>query len=290
MNKITHEPSELSSSHEGSLDYLLPFGGRLLALERNILKYRALEMILAIFYCEHLKRKMQRVVDSNAGFRKTTNIGGKKAGHRTNGAMTGKRVMRLLQEWQLINEGEAKAIRELVDFRNVIAHEVQSAVSDVGGSRFVRELNRLDSSRPKYSHGAVERLKGLIALLDDRTHNTDLTLTIDFEPLEFEAAERIYELELRRLRNTIDRQYEQRKQTIRKLNDELVLSEAEWGFDYHPSDPENKFANGRLTERGIKVCYRLYDLGKSPMAVALLMQISLHAAKRRRTQWESHKD
>ncbi len=280
----------MSSFQEGSLNYLLPFGGRLPALERNILKYRAVEMILAIFYCEHLKRKMQRVVDSNAGFRKTTNIGGKKAGHRTNGAMTGKRIVRLLQKWQLINEREAKAIRELVDFRNVIAHEVQSAVSDVGGSRIVRELNRLDSSRPKYSHGAVERLKGLIALLDDRTQNSGLTLIIDFEPLEFEAAERTYELELQRLRNTIDRQYEKRKQTIRKLNDELVLSEAEWGFDHHPSDPKNKFANGRLTERGIKVCYRLYDLGKSPMAVALLMQISLQAAKRRRTQWESHKD
>ena len=272
------------------MDYLLPFGGRLPALERSILKYRALEMILAIFYCEHLKRKMKKVVDSNAGFRKSTNIRGKKAGQRRTGGMTGKRVMRLLQEWRLINEDEAEAIRELVDFRNVIAHEVQSAVSDVGGSGFVRELNRLDGSRPRYTYGAVDRLKGLIALLDARIQKAGLTLIIGFESLEFEAAERTYELELQRLRNSIDRQYEQRKQTIRKLNDELVLSGAEWGFEHHPSDPENKFANGRLTERGIKVCYRLYDLGKSPMAVALLMQISLRAAKRRRTQWDRHRD
>ena len=281
---------DIDSFKQEPLDYLAPFGGRLPALERNILKYRALEMILVIFYCEHLKREIQMVVDRNARSRNTTDIRGKRAGVRTSGGLNGKQVMRLLQEWQLINEEEAREIRELVDFRNVIAHEVQSAVSDVGGSGFVRELNRFDSSRPRYTYGAVDRLKSLICLLNVRMQKAGLTLTIGFESLEFEAAERTYEIELRRLRNTIDRQYKERKQTIRTLNDELVLSGAEWGFDHHPSDSENKFANGRLTERGIKVCYRLYELGKSPMAVALLMQISLRAAKRRKTQWERHKD
>ena len=59
MNGLTDVPNDVSSSQERSLDYLVPFSGRLPALERNILKCRALEMILAIFYCEHLKRKMQ---------------------------------------------------------------------------------------------------------------------------------------------------------------------------------------------------------------------------------------
>lgn len=91
--------------------------------------------------------------------------------------------------------------------------------------------------------------------MDVGTKKAGLTLAVGFETLEFKAAERTYELELKRLRNTIDRQYEERKKTIRKLNDELVLSGAEWAIDRHPSDPENKFANGRLTERGIKFFY-----------------------------------
>jgi hypothetical protein len=43
--------------------------------------------------------------------------------------------------------------------------------------------------------------------------------------------------------------------------------------------------NGDLYKRGIEVCLRLFDLGKSPLAVATLMSISLKAAGERHKQW-----
>ena len=290
MNGITDLSSEMSTSKKRTLDYLAPFGGRLPALERNILKYRALEMILIIFYCDHLKRKIQMVADRNVGLRKTINTSGKRTRERTVQGVTGKRSMRVLQELQLIDKEEGIEIRGLVDFRNVIAHQVQKVVSDVGGGAFVRELGRLDSHEPRYIYGAVDRLRHFIDLLDMRVRKAGLTSVIGIDFLEFEAAEKTYEIELARLRNTIDRQYGKRKRTIRELNDEVALSEAEFWVDYHPRDPENKHANGRLTERGVRMCYRLYDLGKSPIAVALLMEMSLRAAKKRQAQWEPHRD
>ena len=158
------------------------------------------------------------------------------------------------------------------------------------GLHFVRELGRLDSHEPRYLYGAADRLKHFIDLLEVRIRMADLTSVIGIDFLEFEAAEKTYEMELARLRNTINRQYGTRKRIIRDLNEELGPPGAECGVDHHPRDPENKYANGRLTERGIRMCYRLYDLGKSPMAVALLMEMSLRAAKRRQAQWERHRD
>ena len=129
--------------------------------------------------------------------------------------------MRVLQELQLIDKEEGIEIRGLVDYRNVIAHQVQKVVSDVGGGAFVRELGGLDSHEPRYIYGAVDRLRHFIDLLDSRIRKAGLTTVIGVDLLEFQAAEKTYELELERLRNTIDRQYGKRKQTIRELNDEL---------------------------------------------------------------------
>lgn len=52
-----------------------------------------------------------------------------------------------------------------------------------------------------------------------------------------------------------------------------------------PLDPRNK--SGRnLTDRGLEVCYRLFDQGKTIYAVKEAMQISYGAAKYRHETWE----
>jgi DNA-binding NarL/FixJ family response regulator len=52
-----------------------------------------------------------------------------------------------------------------------------------------------------------------------------------------------------------------------------------------PKDPRNKQSNGKLTERGIEICYRLFDSGKSRYAVATAMDISFSAAEHRIARW-----
>ena len=58
----------------------------------------------------------------------------------------------------------------------------------------------------------------------------------------------------------------------------------EQAFD--PRDPANKQEDGKLTERGIEICYRLFDAGKTKYAVGSEMQISFSAAKHRFEAWQ----
>lgn len=52
-----------------------------------------------------------------------------------------------------------------------------------------------------------------------------------------------------------------------------------------PGDPRNKLADKKLSDRGIEVCYRLFDAGKTRYAVAELMDISFSAANYRYDIW-----
>ncbi|WSH19058.1 hypothetical protein U8Q07_14940 [Rhizobium ruizarguesonis] len=59
--------------------------------------------------------------------------------------------------------------------------------------------------------------------------------------------------------------------------------------EFDPRDPRNKYEIGglmKLTERGIEICYRLFDAGKTRYAVKELMDISFGAADHRFKAWE----
>ena len=59
--------------------------------------------------------------------------------------------------------------------------------------------------------------------------------------------------------------------------------------DSDPADPGNKHVIGgleKLTDRGVEICYRLFDAGKTRYAVAKLMNISFGAAHHRQKAWE----
>ncbi len=70
----------------------------------------------------------------------------------------------------------------------------------------------------------------------------------------------------------------------------LLLPEVETDtVELDPKDPANKYEVGgvmKLTPRGIEVCYRLFDAGKSRYAVCNLMEISFGAATHRLDAWK----
>lgn len=49
--------------------------------------------------------------------------------------------------------------------------------------------------------------------------------------------------------------------------------------------PENRYGRGRLTPRGVETRYQLFDMGKSAMAVAHLMELSPASARKRERIW-----
>lgn len=58
------------------------------------------------------------------------------------------------------------------------------------------------------------------------------------------------------------------------------------GLKNDPREPANKLENGKLTDRGVEVCYRLFDAGKSRNAVGAEMEISFGAATHRFEAWK----
>lgn len=79
-----------------------------------------------------------------------------------------------------------------------------------------------------------------------------------------------------------------RSKNIRAINTELSLTETEFDSDErYPKHPLHKFDDGRLMQRGVEICCRLFDSGRSLVAVAYLMGISLLAARHRRKLWDA---
>lgn len=55
--------------------------------------------------------------------------------------------------------------------------------------------------------------------------------------------------------------------------------------EFNPSDPRNKTCDGKLTDKGVECCYRMFDEGKSRYSVAREMKISFAAATHRLSAW-----
>jgi DNA-binding NarL/FixJ family response regulator len=55
---------------------------------------------------------------------------------------------------------------------------------------------------------------------------------------------------------------------------------------FDPKDSRNKTTDGKFTPRGVEVCYRLFDMGKTRYAVAEAMNISFGAATHRLNAWK----
>ena len=70
---------------------------------------------------------------------------------------------------------------------------------------------------------------------------------------------------------------------------QLFSHEEEGTLAFDPKDPANKYNVGgadKLTPRGVEICYRLFDEGKTRYAVSQLMGISFGGATHRYHAWK----
>lgn len=66
-----------------------------------------------------------------------------------------------------------------------------------------------------------------------------------------------------------------------------LLSGTELVDEFHPRNLYARYDNGRLTKRGVKICYRLFDRNESTLAVAYLLDLSLSATRNRKKLWQA---
>ncbi|NJS13611.1 MAG: hypothetical protein HC788_02105 [Sphingopyxis sp.] len=256
-------------------NYLDPLRGPLPALERAIHKYRTLLMVLVIYHAEELKHEIVEDVLARQSF---------KTGHRQTKKMKWPQALEALQAEEIISAAEREEIAELISFRNDIAHEIHKLFADLSGDKFVRDIGRFQPRKTPFDYEAANRLRDLRALIKERQQAKHWTGVMNFRSMMFESADHIYRDELKRLDKKIRRLMKVRRANLQALNKEFQLGEHWHGF-YMPFSPHNQYENGRLTARGVEICYRLFDEGKSPMAVAHLMRVTLNSIKKRHQQW-----
>jgi hypothetical protein len=304
-----------------------PRGGRPSELERNILRYRAIEATIYLFYAEEVRaflltdvhraatrqggeviwdppeeRRLQRVLadllrdaetagklvaDDAAALRRTS------ASERQQGKKL-KVALGYAITIGIFTEAEAAELKGLLDYRNDIAHRIHLVMSDV--SRNYWAIDHVAYAAPTYKGEALDRLRAFRRSLWERAR-AKLILTLSMDRMLFELAEQTYEQDLKRLDRLITKQIARERERYNAINAELDLRRTELIDDLSPRFPANHRpgrqgygddyipATGHLTKRGVEICYRLFDMGKSPIAVAYLMGMTLRSAERRQRSW-----
>jgi hypothetical protein len=259
----------------GNLWHYFPKGRRLPALERNILKYRAYEMVVILFHIEDLRTYVLGTIRANDT--QAIPEGVKKPYEKAWAYLVAKGV---------ITQTESDDIQKLTDYRNTIAHDIQALTHDLNQERFAVDYG---SAYPaKYDYGALGRLKRYRPKIEKGLQH--MIVVLSFDRLMFEGAEKTFDEELARLRKKIDKLFAERKQEMKRLQGEVAsLTDGELkaiGL-YHPGNQVGD--KGRLTERGVRVCEALFERKLSPLAVSYLMRLSYRATSRRYKAWKSSK-
>jgi hypothetical protein len=186
-----------------------------------------------------------------------------------------------------ISAADKMEIAKLIDYRNVIGHQMHNLLLDVSPERIARDMiTYLPDRLPKYDCAAATRLRYFLDLLNNlyRTHH--YVVEVNLDRVLFGAAEKTFLAKLKRLDRKILRLAKVRQAKIKMLNAELSLEDTELDGECDPRHPLSHYDDGRLTKRGVEICYRLFDRDKSAMAVAHLTGLSLIAARKRRRMWE----
>lgn len=303
-----------------------PRGGRPSALEHNILRYRATEATLYLFYADEvraflltdvyraathqpsqsaweppeeqrLQRVFARLLSDAEADKKVRREDADALRHAfEHERQQGKKLKTAIAfaiKAGILTEEEAAEVKNLLDYRNDIAHRIHLVMSDV--SRNYWTIDHLTFAAPTYKGDALERLRAYRLSLWERARG-QIMLALSMDGTLFELAEHAFEQDLRRLDRVISKQIGRERERFNAINSELDLRGTELVGDLSPRFPANHRpsysygdeyipATGHLTKRGVEICYRLFDLGKSPMAVAYLMGMTLRSAERRRLSW-----
>jgi hypothetical protein len=159
-----------------------PEGARLPALERNILKYRAFEMVLVLFYAEYLKDVLIGSIQASDRFKK----GGPRINSETKNKF--KVATATLVADGILTKEENEELTKLVNFRNEIAHSIHDLTFDVSRGTYAR--GALEVSEMKYDYGALKRIRVYYDEILNRMHKArGYVFMLSMNRLLFESAE-----------------------------------------------------------------------------------------------------
>jgi len=263
-------------------------GPRLPALERNIARYRAFQTLLFLFKAESLKKYLSGLMSSFN--QKLSDSNGPIPEHLTKEKWTKipdwRRSCERLVEMDFISRKTARSVVKYIGYRDKIAHNLSALFGDIGQLRVNREMMRFPMPGEKYRYNYLKLLTDCENEILEAGSRLPIIM-MNSDDIYFESVEKFMRQELARLQPRIQKQIDSRKEKFKKLRLEIFENHNSWDWEgeFFPKHPDYQHKNGRLTAKGERACYLLFELGKSDLAVAYLMGLSRKAVKRRRKNW-----
>ncbi|WP_351088886.1 hypothetical protein [Shewanella sp. S1-49-MNA-CIBAN-0167] len=183
-----------------------PRGENLRALEQNILKFRAFEMVMILFYVEEIKSIALRTIKVTDKWNNL--LSNKEERFPDNTKKIYKKLWKLLVTENILSTEEKDDIESIIDYRNDIAHSIEELVFDLNVDSYSK--SHVKFAGKKYEHGVLERLKKYKELMYKR-FSGKYVFEINMNSVLFAQAERTYLIELAKIDKKIRRLLELRK-------------------------------------------------------------------------------
>lgn len=177
---------------------------KLPALEKNILKYRALQIVLLLHQVESLR---SFVIESIRGSDSFSIRNGSPQPLPAGIKRPMEKALHVLVSKGIITAKENEDLQHIIEVRNQIGHKVHELVADISAPR---TLGKHDQIYDYFALERFERYRDKIA----RGMMAHFVLQLSSREHAFEQAEATYKEELDRLRKRIDRQYEERSKSV----------------------------------------------------------------------------
>lgn len=139
-----------------------PKGTRYSSLEKNILKYRAFEMVLILFRVDQLRAFVVDSIRATDGLRAGLKSVTPRLPKGTKNLY--KRAWQILVDDEILASGESVEIQGLIDYRNVVAHATERLTIDVNRAWSSESLSDLRRYEPK----ALDRIEFLADKIVER--------------------------------------------------------------------------------------------------------------------------
>lgn len=264
-----------------------PHGPAPTAWEADVLKIRAFEMVLVLFYVETLRRFILESIRASDRVSGEDRLGDGKS--KANEGTKMERARALLVSEGIISQAESDEIFGLADYRNLVGHQVHELAADIGAHS---DLVRLDPetfrSIPPYDYTAAKRAKEMKKKVERRMMGKFI-IPIGFEALQFGAAERTYLTEIERLKVRVNNGIAKANKLTGQTN-QIIKSIPKVVVDAaQPYHSRNTRENGSLTRAGGACAFQLFDAQATSLAVAYMMKISLRSAKLWFKKWQANK-
>lgn len=188
-----------------------PNGPAPTALESNVLKLRALEMILIVFYMEDLRRFIIKAVTLSNQFQQQP------APLPDSDLL--KHATKTLLDAGVMSKDQRTEFNKLVAYRNIIGHEPHFLTVDVGPYEDLAEMIAIKSRNPSgYDGTMLDRVIKMRKYLHDAVA-TKFIMEVNFDSLMFETAEKTYLAEIKLLKSAITSQINEIKDQIKEANE-----------------------------------------------------------------------